>query len=251
MMDAKTMYISRIRLRKDVPASALRAVLMPQGISERLAAAHRLMWTLFPLDRSAERDFLWREAGDGEFYCLSAREPSDSHGLFEIDAPKIFSPALAKGDRLRFSLRANATVARGGHPATSGSAAKRGKPCDIVMDALRSLDRHLRAQERTRVLVPVARDWLSRQGERHGFVLETRNGRSVDEELPLPLSVSSYRVLRIDRGRGREPLRAGVLDLEGELTVTDPAALTEAISRGFGRSKAFGCGLMLIQRCHV
>ncbi len=40
----------------------------------------------------------------------------------------------------------------------------------------------------------------------------------------------------------------GVLDLEGEIEVTDPAAFATALAQGFGRAKAWGCGMMLIRR---
>lgn len=40
----------------------------------------------------------------------------------------------------------------------------------------------------------------------------------------------------------------GILDLRGSLTVTEPATFLAALARGFGRAKAFGCGLMLIRR---
>ena len=59
------------------------------------------------------RDFLWREMEQrGAFLILSARAPVDRHALFELDEPKSFAPALAAGDRLGFSLRANPVVRR-------------------------------------------------------------------------------------------------------------------------------------------
>ncbi|WP_243641924.1 type I-E CRISPR-associated protein Cas6/Cse3/CasE [Rhodovulum steppense] len=45
----------------------------------------------------------------------------------------------------------------------------------------------------------------------------------------------------------RQP-QFGILDLEGRIEVTDPEALLARLARGFGRAKAFGCGLMLIRR---
>ena len=60
--------------------------------------------------------------------------------------------------------------------------------------------------------------------------------------------VRGYRVLTIDRGRRARPLRAGVLDLEGLLEIRDPERFLAALAQGFGRAKAFGCGLMLIRR---
>ena len=50
---------------------------------------------------------------------------------------------------------------------------------------------------------------------------------------------------RVDAAR---PATFSVLDLEGVLEVIDPAMFLQHLSTGFGRAKAFGCGLMLIRQ---
>lgn len=251
-MSAPPMYLSRARLRRDVPAAALRAVLAPDGAAERAATTHRLIWTLFADSPDRERDFLWREAEPGAFYCLSERPPEDRHGLFHVDPPKPFAPALSAGDRLGFALRVNATVSRGGRAPADGQPGVRGKPCDVVMDALRRATGGARAEARQRLLVPAAYEWLARQGAQHGFALPPlpppRGERDRDDVDDGTFRVQGYRVLTIDRGRKQQPLRAGVLDLQGVLEVCEPARFVEAVRQGFGRAKAFGCGLMLIRR---
>lgn len=251
-MTAPSMYLSRVRLRRDVPAAALRAVLAPDGAAERAATTHRLVWTLFADSPDRERDFLWREADAGQFYCLSSRPPADHHRLFDVDPPKPFTPELSPGDRLAFALRVNATVARGGRPPRDGAPGVRGRPSDIVMDALHRQPDASRAEARQRLLVPVAHSWLARQGETHGFALPPlpppRTADDPDDVDDGPFRVKGYQVLSIDRGRGARPLRAGVLDLEGVLEVRHPATFVAALGHGFGRAKAFGCGLMLVRR---
>jgi CRISPR system Cascade subunit CasE len=248
-MSMTPMYLTRVRLRRDAPASALRAILAPDGHNERAASTHRLVWTLFSDSPARERDFLWREADAGSFYCLSRRMPADRHGLFEVEPPKLLQLGLSPGDRLRFLLRVNATVSRGGKPPTDGKPGVRGKPHDIVMDALRAVSGDERAACRRRLLVPVAHAWMSRQGEQHGFSLDSLTDvESGDGWQSARFNVTSYRVLSIDRGRGRKPLNAGVLDIQGELQVQDPEVFEQAVYRGFGRAKAFGCGLMLLRR---
>ena len=248
-MSAPPMYLTRARLRRNAPASALRAVLTPDGRDERAASTHRLVWTLFSDSPDRERDFLWREAEPGAFYCLSSRVPDDHHGLFDVEPPKLFQLALSPGDRLRFLLRVNATVSRGGQPPEDGNPGVRGKPHDIVMDALQGVARDDRADSRRRLLVPVAHAWMSRQGAQHGFSLEPLSEHDTDGGWqPESFTVLGYRVLAIDRGRGKKPLNAGVLDIQGELQVQDPQAFERAVHRGFGRAKAFGCGLMLLRR---
>ncbi|MEJ7812328.1 MAG: type I-E CRISPR-associated protein Cas6/Cse3/CasE [Gemmatimonadaceae bacterium] len=251
------LYLARARLRRDAPAAALRPLLAPSDESARVSASHRLVWTLFADVPDRERDFLWREAEPGLFYFLSQRPPTDRHGLFELDEPKLFAPMLAPGDRLAFALRANATVARGSGPG------RRGKPSDVVMDALHAVARGERAAARQRVIEPAGLAWLAAQGTRAGFSIAVRapdTGAHEDDageaagEVELGragqgvngVRVLSYRTLRLDRAGTSGTL--GVLDFEGALEVRDPGTFVAAITRGFGRAKAFGCGLMLIRR---
>ncbi|WP_225391738.1 type I-E CRISPR-associated protein Cas6/Cse3/CasE, partial [Escherichia coli] len=37
------------------------------------------------------------------------------------------------------------------------------------------------------------------------------------------------------------------VDYTGMLTVTDPGLFLQRLSQGYGKSRAFGCGLMLIK----
>lgn len=236
-------YLSRVSLRSDVPAAALRAVLLPVGEDQRVATAHRLIWTLFADSTDRARDFLWREGRQGEFYVLSKRKPDDRHGLFYVDPPQVFAPSLHAGDRLSFVLRINATVSRS---AGSGS---RGKPCDIVMDAIRSTPPGDRADARKRLLNQVAARWMSNRGAKCGFALrEEANAKNIDPMHIGPIQVLGYHAMRMDRGRGKQKLSVGVLDLQGDLEVRDPPLFVKSVNDGFGRAKAFGCGLMLIKR---
>ena len=255
------LYLSRARLRRDVPAEALRHMLVADDASARASAAHRLFWTLFADTPDRARDFLWREAEPGLFYLLSEREPADHHRLFHLDPPKLFAPELREGDRLAFALRVNATVARQavGRPRARDGRVRGGR-CDVVMDALRSCatEGTDRAEARRAVLDGAAHGWLSRQGERHGFTLGPLSAPSADwldpdadepGEVPSgTFRVAGYRVLRVDRGPRAARLQVGVLDVEGVLTVREPHAFLTALRDGFGRAKAFGCGLMLVRR---
>lgn len=243
MTDA-SLWFSRATLRRDVPAAALRALLVPPGESARAGAGHRVVWTLFGDRPDRERDFLWREAEGGVFYFLSRRPPEDRHGLFDLAPPKPFAPSMAVGDRLRFSLRANATVAK---KLAGGTA--RGKPCDVVMDALYRVPKERRGQQRHVEIEAAGMRWLTAQGERHGFALPMPGAHEAEDgdATARPcVRVAGYRTLRIDHGSS--PARIGLLDFEGELEVRDPAAFVSALGGGFGRAKAFGCGLMLIRR---
>lgn len=247
----KTLYLSRALLRHDADTPALRDALSRLD-SVRAAAAHRLIWTLFGDVPDRRRDFLWREGEPGTFYLLSARPPVPND-LFHLHEPKPFDPVIASGDRLQFTLRVNATVARK-PPAASPGSGVRGERSDIVMDAIHAVSKEHRARHREAVLADVAANWLSGQGRKHGFSLasaEASEPWEVDEPPHTPraaLTVAGYRVLRVGRSRGRKPLQFGVLDTSGTLVVDDPVRFIASLGEGFGRGKAFGCGLMLIRR---
>ena len=222
------LFLGRATLRRDAPAVALAGLLVPEGSEARTAAAHRLVWALFADGPDRQRDFLWREERPGMFMTLSSRPPVDPHGLFDL-VYQDFSPALAPGDRLRFSLRANAIIARS---AGNGKPSRRG---DVVMDALHALPRTERGAARQETVLTAGRAWLAAQGVRHGFTPDAS------------VLVDGYDTRRLLR-EGGAPLRFSSLDLDGGLTVDDPVLFMSQVSKGFGRAKAFGCGLMLIRR---
>lgn len=239
-----THYLTRAVLDRQAPEHALRPLLDPANSDTAFDAHHRLIWTLFP-DRDAEREFLWRADNRGRFMILSAREPQGSR-LFEPLESKPFAPVLTAGDRLAFILRVNATKDRRSGPQDDVAPGTRRKPSkdrrvDIVMHAMkeRGLEKgtdgpESRAARRMDVAEDAAWLWLAGQGERRGFSV-------------VGLTVEDYRVVRLNRRSGKAAT-FGVLDLRGVLTVRDPIIFTDALVSGFGRAKAYGCGLMLVRR---
>ncbi len=224
-----TLFLSRITLRRDGSAAALARLLVPEGgAAPRSAAGHNLLWSLFADSPDRTRDFLWREEAPGRFLTLSAREPVDGHDLFRVE-PKPFEPALRAGDRLSFALRANPVVA------VPGARGERGKRADVVMQKLHAIPPGQRAQARETIIPEAGRAWLVKQGEKHGFAPEDEVG------------VDGYETVRLPRP-GARPVQYGVLELDGVLVVRDPAAFLAQLAIGFGRARAFGCGLMLIRR---
>ena len=225
------LFLSRARLRRDAPVAALANLLVPENAADRAAASHRLVWALFADAADRRRDFLWREEKPGQFMALSARPPADPHGLFDLES-KPFAPKLSPGDRLGFTLRVNPVVARSEAPGKRG---KRGKRHDVVMDLLRDVPKEERAKARPEAVLTAGRTWLARQGEANGFD-------------PLgEVGVDGYDSVRIPRAAGK-PAVFGVLDISGVLEVRDPVCFLARLTQGFGRARAFGCGLMLIRR---
>lgn len=186
---------------------------------------HRLIWSIFADDACRRRDFLWRRDGKGRFFTLSHRRPQP-HALFETPEVKAFAPALASGDRLSFILRANATRDR--------ARATQNRRVDLVMDLMKDVPLPERASARPQLAEQAANDWFARQGSAHGF-------------RPTALTVESYTTAVVPR-QNQKPARFGFLDLSGSLEVLDPIVFSERLGNGFGRARAFGCGLMLIRR---
>ncbi len=220
-----TLYLSRLRLSRAPSAQALATLISPQDASARIDAHHKLIWAAFADGPERTRDFLWREEADGSFVTLSARPPMPMD-LFEPFEPKPFSPVLAPGDRLSFALRANATRVK-----------REAGRVDVVMDALHALPSEARATARPEVAQREGTAWLERQGAAAGFK-------------PLVVTIEGYATHALPdyRGPRKGQPQFGILEISGMLEVTDSAAFGAQLAQGFGRAKAFGCGLMLIRR---
>ena len=234
-----TLYLTRAVLDREARAAALAPLLDPPDPDRALDAHHRLIWMLFP-GRNAVRDYLWRADGGGRFFVLSHREPIQSDLFRPLDTTE-FSPVLVPGDRLGFVLRANATKDRRVPKTACGRRPDR--RVDLVMDALHKTPGQSaigsgrtseRPSLRMQLADQVATEWLAAQGIRGGFVLER-------------VRVEDYSVRQFPRpGKGR--VTFGLLDVSGILSVEDPDTFLATLGTGFGRARAFGCGLMLIRR---
>ena len=199
-----------------------------------LYAEHQLLWRLFPDQPKATRDFLYRrESRDGLvfFYLLSQRQPQAGDSGLRLQS-KTFSPQLAPGDRLRFELRANAV--RTTH---DGSGSNRRRRRDIVEAAI---DDHRKDSDEPpdseEIRQRVGADWLQTQGARGGFT-------------PMAVRVSNHQFLQLRKPGKKAPIRFAQMDYTGVLEVTDPNIFVQqTVKKGLGRSRSFGCGLMLLSR---
>ena len=194
--------------------------------SDALDAHHRLIWSLFP--GGGDRDFLFREVTPDSFLVLSARRPSAAPGV-RLELEERVTDA-DPGERLSFDLRVNATrCVRNGFG--------RGRRVDIVTEELsgESPGGNGRAVRLQAANAAAAR-WLAVQGRMHGFEIAAGD-----------VTVERHRVMRVKRRSGG-PAVFGVLDIRGVLTVTDSRRLGAAVRNGLGRAKAFGCGLLLLDR---
>lgn len=215
------MYLSQIKLRRaEGGRGSLAKLLAAQSGSYD---AHRLVWGFFGDTRDRERDFLYRldnRAGDVTIHALSTRKPSDETGLFTIDvrpAP-LTHPA---GAELEFLLVANAVKTR------------KGQRHDIVLDRLKELRAEGEEPKTLSVAQEQGHQWLKSQGCQAGFAV-------------IQSSILTYGQQTFKSPRGA-PIKHAVMELTGRLRVTDPDAFSTAVGRGFGKAKAYGCGLMLLK----
>lgn len=222
-------YLSRIRLSRSPAVRVLEAALREPDTGLRRSSQHHMLWSAFAIDPDQKRDFLWRAESDGSFLTLSPRPPRDDNELFERPQCRLFAPELKAGDRLEFQLQVNATRMK----------RNIGKRVDVVLDVICSVPKEERAEKRMAIAQKEGLAWLKRQGAKAGFK-------------PHHVSADDYHTEILPRF-GNEAKRKnrpdfGILDLSGQLEVTDPEAFLGQLVRGFGRAKAFGCGLMLIRR---
>lgn len=220
-----THYFSHLSLARSPAVQALAPLLAPANATARRSAQHNLLWSVFSDGPERRRDFLWREDHDGSFLTLSARPPAPSE-LFQTYKVREFAPVLRIGESLHFQLQCNPTRTK-----------RNGKRVDIVMDALYSVPPEERAKKRMMLADSEGQAWLAGQGHKAGFrVIEAK---AVDYTAQL---------LPGHRGPRKGQPQFGVLDLTGRIEVIDPPAFLTQLPLGFGRAKAFGCGLMLIRR---
>lgn len=219
------MYLSRIAVRQDAQSS-----LRFWSAFRTAYSLHQAVWDLFGDHPERERDFLYHLKEGGGFpvvFALSARPPVESSELWSVEA-KEFAPELRQGTRLGFLLRANPVRTR------------EGKRHDVVMEEkhrLKTEDVPLDQWPSEPELVQEAGSkWLQARAEKTGFRLHA-------------VRADSYRQHHFAKGRASDPVRLSTVDFTGVLEVLDPACfLREALYRGLGPAKGFGCGLVLIRR---
>lgn len=228
---SETLWLSKAEVKKGLPIAKL---LQPGHMQAE--SSHHLVWSLFGDHPDRKRDFLYRELKPGVFYLLSERQPEDPHGLFDLMPPKAFNPHLNAGDSLEFTMRVNATKSQ------QVKGRKRSTPHDVVMALKKEVGKELPRRDLEH---RAALTWFENQGERYGFEFQW----SDDPEKHSDVNVLGYETQYISRtGRSRNAIKFGILELSGVIKITEPGKFTERLAQGFGRAKAYGCGLMLIRR---
>lgn len=210
------MYLSKITLYTSglTPSQLLKLVNSGEYVM------HQWLWSLFPGQQ--QRQFLYRREelqGAFRFFVLSLEAPAQSD-IFSVET-RAFMPDVAAGQRLCFSLRANPTIC------------KAGKRHDLLMEAKYRLRGQVESADIWSHQQQVAQEWLARQGEQSGFGL-------------VQINVDAYRQQMIRKEKSCV-IQFSSVDYSGVLTVTDSSRFLHQLALGYGKSRAFGCGLMLIK----
>jgi CRISPR system Cascade subunit CasE len=207
-------FVTRATLHKGAAASILLR-------DAKRDAGHALVWTLF--EGSGARPFLYREEEGRRFLIVSSEAPADHADLWHLET-KAYEPDLEEGACLSFTLRANPTRIY-----TDEMGVKH--RVDVVMHAKAGLE-----PDERRSVDPEGplTDWLVCKLAAGGARLDA-------------VEVEAWRALKVwGRTGGRH--RRGLADLTGRLTVTDPKLFGQLLFEGVGRSRAYGCGLLLVRR---
>ncbi|MDP2097843.1 MAG: type I-E CRISPR-associated protein Cas6/Cse3/CasE [Methylobacter sp.] len=223
------MYLSRVNVLAEQP-DQLAKILKADHYE-----LHRLLWRLFPEHK--ERDFLFRRdesKGFPVFYLQSSIKPSPLAGILAVES-KEFNPQLKTGDRLRFTLRANAankSKVVEGHKANLAQYARR----DVVVHLKKTLLDQGIAQEdlpdQAELEQQAGETWLEKKAEKNGFKV-------------LSVIADGYQQHHFKK-RG---IKISTLDFQGVLEVIEPELfIRDALYKGIDPAKAFGCGLLSLAR---
>lgn len=179
---------------------------------------HRAIWTLFPgIERKENESSPFRflvedlELSKGaQLLMLSSIEPQLLSDRAKILAKKEYSPILAEGLKLGFTLCANVTK--------------------VI---------HEQGEKGRRIRVPLIQEeqqqvWLDRKLD--GIAKVDWSGTQIRPLKPLYFL------------RGKQPGKIVPVQYEGQLQVQAPEKFMAVLQKGLGPAKAFGCGLMLIRR---
>ena len=112
---------------------------------------------------------------------------------------------------------------------------------DVVMDEKKRIGwSEMRPENRPpfyRIVADGGHRWLNARSSQNGF-----------EVAATDVSVERYMRYKYSNKNGKQRIQFSTLDFTGILTVTRPDDFINMLFSGIGKSRAFGCGLMLVRR---
>lgn len=258
-------FLSKVTLKPSLNAKHLfaREQINPESLSSTNNNAsktdnpyrvHQALWQLFDLPAGSDRPFLYREyeqGGQTFYYVLSTLKPKVDHPFFAVQA-KAFNPNFFVGQRLAFELRANPVSSL---KDAQGKASRH----DVLMLAKKSMISQSfdDAYSIDQAMFDAGVDWITspERMQAWGVVIHPN------------IELSAYTQHRLRRTKqdldqqkhiadstDKKPTKAknkmiqfSSLDYTGALEIQDVDLFYNQMIKGFGKQKAFGCGLMLVR----
>lgn len=186
---------------------------------------HQYVWSLFGgAHASDKRDFLY-SLYNGKLYIVSVREPVDKSPDETVIRSHDYGPKFSEGQVLRFDVRLNAETKKGQDEQSFQNRVS-------IVTAQRIDEGDDFDGNWNRIAYESADRWFNEYSVKHGF------------------KVRDFRVMNTHRygfkNSKEETIKFLSLDLQGVLEVVGPSVFTFALHKGIGRSRGFGCGLILV-----
>ena len=249
-------YLSKVTLK---PSMAAKRLFVEEQINpqHQLATAnetrktdnpyriHQALWQLFDLPAGSDRPFLYREyerGGQTFYYVLSTLKPNLDHPFFTVET-KVFNPSFFAGQRLAFELRAN--------PVSSLKDAQ-GKSSrhDVLMLAKKSMisQGFDDAYSIDQAMFDAGVGWMTSQERMQawGVVIHPNLELSAYTQHRLRRTKDDLAQQKLTRAKNKM-IQFSSLDYAGALEIQDVDLFYSQMIKGFGKQKAFGCGLMLVR----
>ncbi len=208
------MYLSRITL-DPARRSTMKAMASPNlfhGAIEHAFSGPRIR-NLWRIDKLGEKTYLLVLSQEKPDFTNVADQFGEEGAKNDWES-KPYEPLLSRiktGDVWQFRLTANPTVSK------ASAKDKRGKVLGHITPAHQ-------------------KNWLIKRAENHGF--------SLTEE---SFNVTESRWMRFSKGTdGGKPITLLSVTYEGLLKVTDAELFQDTLTKGLGRGKAYGLGLLTV-----
>ncbi len=222
------MYFSKIEL--DPAGVDLKIATSLYG--DYLYREHKLLWEFFAGDPDQRRDFLFRRYDRGKiprYFVVSERKPGRPALHWSVET-KEYNPRLQRGERFAFALRVNPVITR---RSSDGKQIRN----DVVMETRhRFKAKGGELPTANEIVVEAGQKWMASRAHQYGFQVTDGD-----------LLVEGYHRLEDTKDRTSHRIQLGMLDYTGVLQVENPDQMREALFRGIGRGKSFGCGLLLLR----
>lgn len=213
------MYFTKMTLKKEAIRSRSCSHLL------NIYRRHQLTYRVFCKDADDTRRFVYRfdlHSNPPTMWVVSEDLPNgNADELWHVES-KAYRPDIRSGDMFEFKLKANPT-----HKTPDG------KRHSIITHA--NKNNRDDYESKAELIQDVGEGWITRKGYSHGFkVLSVQVGSHRRETW----SDKSNRLATIN-----------TLDYNGYLVVEDVGKFQNVLFRGIGRSRAFGCGMVMVKRC--